>query len=117
GGGARGAGRRGGPGGRAGREASRDGGRPGPGGRGRQEGRAALGGGDVRGGRRDLEPAVRGLLVAGTTSDAGKSVVTAGLCRWLARRGVKVAPFKAQNISLNAMVTADGAEIGRRSEE
>ncbi|MEU5881261.1 cobyric acid synthase [Spirillospora sp. NPDC047279] len=53
------------------------------------------------------------LLVAGTTSDAGKSVVTAGLCRWLARRGVKVAPFKAQNMSLNSMVTADGAEIGR----
>lgn len=55
----------------------------------------------------------KGLLVAGTTSDAGKSVVTAGLCRWLARRGVKVAPFKAQNMSLNSMVTSDGAEIGR----
>ncbi|MGI5207705.1 cobyric acid synthase [Spirillospora sp. CA-108201] len=54
-----------------------------------------------------------GLLVAGTTSDAGKSVVTAGLCRWLARQGVKVAPFKAQNMSLNSMVTSDGAEIGR----
>ncbi|MDT4937203.1 MAG: adenosylcobyric acid synthase, partial [Pseudonocardiales bacterium] len=53
------------------------------------------------------------LLVAGTTSDAGKSVVTAGLCRWLMRQGVKVAPFKAQNMSLNSMVTADGAEIGR----
>lgn len=53
------------------------------------------------------------LLVAGTTSDAGKSVVTAGLCRWLARQGVRVAPFKAQNMSLNSMVTADGAEIGR----
>ncbi|MGI5164435.1 cobyric acid synthase [Spirillospora sp. CA-253888] len=53
------------------------------------------------------------LLVAGTTSDAGKSVVTAGICRWLARQGVKVAPFKAQNMSLNSMVTADGAEIGR----
>ncbi|GAA3118526.1 cobyric acid synthase [Planomonospora alba] len=53
------------------------------------------------------------LLVAGTTSDAGKSVVTAGICRWLARRGVKVAPFKAQNMSLNSFVTADGAEIGR----
>jgi adenosylcobyric acid synthase len=53
------------------------------------------------------------LLVAGTTSDAGKSVVTAGLCRWLARQGVKVAPFKAQNMSLNSMVTPDGAEIGR----
>jgi adenosylcobyric acid synthase len=53
------------------------------------------------------------LLVAGTTSDAGKSVVTAGICRWLARRGVRVAPFKAQNMSLNSTVTADGAEIGR----
>ncbi|MFF2039750.1 cobyric acid synthase [Kitasatospora sp. NPDC058170] len=53
------------------------------------------------------------LLVAGTTSDAGKSVVTAGICRWLARQGVAVAPFKAQNMSLNSFVTADGAEIGR----
>ncbi len=53
------------------------------------------------------------LLVAGTTSDAGKSVLTAGLCRWLARQDVRVAPFKAQNMSLNSTVTADGAEIGR----
>ena len=53
------------------------------------------------------------LLVAGTTSDAGKSVVTAGICRWLVRQGVTVAPFKAQNMSNNSMVTADGAEIGR----
>ncbi|GAB3214000.1 cobyric acid synthase [Marinactinospora thermotolerans] len=53
------------------------------------------------------------LLIAGTTSDAGKSVITAGVCRWLARQGVKVAPFKAQNMSLNSVVTPDGAEIGR----
>ncbi|WP_165986665.1 cobyric acid synthase [Streptomyces sp. YIM 98790] len=53
------------------------------------------------------------LLVAGTTSDAGKSVVTAGICRWLARKGLRVAPFKAQNMSLNSFVTQDGAEIGR----
>ncbi|MPQ98083.1 cobyric acid synthase [Modestobacter sp. I12A-02628] len=53
------------------------------------------------------------LLVAGTTSDAGKSVVTAGICRWLARQGVSVAPFKAQNMSNNSHVTVDGAEIGR----
>ena len=44
-----------------------------------------------------------GLLVAGTTSDAGKSVLTAGICRWLHRRGVKVAPFKVERF---------GAEFG-----
>jgi len=56
---------------------------------------------------------MKGLLVAGTASEAGKSAVTAGICRWLARHGVKVAPFKAQNMSLNSVVTRDGAEIGR----
>ncbi|MCV7055206.1 cobyric acid synthase [Mycolicibacterium gilvum] len=58
-----------------------------------------------------------GLLVAGTTSDAGKTAVTTGLCRALARRGVKVAPYKAQNMSNNSMVCTAvdgaGAEIGR----
>ena len=53
------------------------------------------------------------LLIAGTGSDVGKSVLTAGLCRSLARRGISVAPFKAQNMALNAAVTADGVEIGR----
>jgi adenosylcobyric acid synthase len=53
------------------------------------------------------------LLVCGTASDAGKSLVTAGICRSLARRGVGVAPFKAQNMANNSAVTASGAEIGR----
>jgi adenosylcobyric acid synthase len=53
------------------------------------------------------------LLVCGTHSDAGKSVVSAGICRWLARRGVRVAPFKAQNMALNSVVARDGGEIGR----
>ena len=54
-----------------------------------------------------------GILVAGTSSDAGKSVIVAGLCRALVRRGVRVAPFKAQNMSNNSMVCPDGGEIGR----
>jgi adenosylcobyric acid synthase len=53
------------------------------------------------------------LLVCGTHSDAGKSVVAAGICRWLHRQGVSVAPFKAQNMSLNSVVTLDGGELGR----
>ena len=52
-------------------------------------------------------------LIAGCTSDAGKSVLVAGMCRLLARRGVRVAPFKAQNMSNNYAVTLDGGEIGR----
>jgi len=53
------------------------------------------------------------LMIQGTTSDAGKSALTAGLCRCLLRRGVRVAPFKPQNMALNSAVTSDGGEIGR----
>jgi len=57
--------------------------------------------------------AAGGLLVAGATSGAGKSTVTAGLCRWFRRTGASVAPFKAQNMSNHSAVAVDGGEVGR----
>ncbi|MFZ2074852.1 MAG: cobyric acid synthase CobQ, partial [Methanoregula sp.] len=52
------------------------------------------------------------LMVVGTSSHVGKSVTVAAICRCLVRRGISVAPFKSQNMSLNSFVTADGGEIG-----
>lgn len=70
-------------------------------------------GGKSKQGRREKIRHMKALMIQGCTSDAGKSVLVAALCRILARKGVKVAPFKPQNMALNSAVTVDGGEIGR----
>lgn len=55
----------------------------------------------------------KAIMIQGTTSNAGKSLVTAGLCRIFRQDGYKVAPFKSQNMALNSFITADGLEMGR----
>ena len=55
----------------------------------------------------------KAIMIQGTMSNAGKSIITAGLCRIFAQDGYKVAPFKSQNMALNSYITKDGLEMGR----
>lgn len=55
---------------------------------------------------------MKAIMVVGTTSHAGKSTIAAAICRMLSKRGWRVAPFKGQNMALNAYVTINGGEIG-----
>ena len=55
----------------------------------------------------------RSIMFQGTGSDVGKSLVVAGLCRWASNRGIRVQPFKPQNMSNNAAVAEENGEVGR----
>ena len=55
----------------------------------------------------------KSIMIQGTMSNVGKSLLAGGLCRVLKEDGIKVAPFKSQNMALNSFITADGLEMGR----
>ena len=55
----------------------------------------------------------KNIMIQGTMSNAGKSLIAAGLCRVFSQDGFRVAPFKSQNMALNSFITADGGEMGR----
>ena len=55
----------------------------------------------------------KAIMIQGTTSNAGKSWIAAGLCRIFMQDGYRVAPFKSQNMALNSFITQDGLEMGR----
>ena len=55
----------------------------------------------------------KSIMIQGTMSNVGKSLLVGGLCRVLKEDGIKVAPFKSQNMALNSFITADGLEMGR----
>jgi len=56
----------------------------------------------------------KNLMVQGTMSSAGKSLLTAGLCRVFHQDGLRVSPFKSQNMALNSFITEEGLEMGKR---
>ena len=57
--------------------------------------------------------AAKTIMIQGTASNSGKSILTAALCRIFKQDGYRVAPFKSQNMALNSYITADGLEMGR----
>ncbi|HOK04795.1 MAG TPA: cobyric acid synthase [Victivallales bacterium] len=63
--------------------------------------------------RKTVNKKTKAIMIVGTSSDSGKSLITAALCKIFSEKGVKVAPFKAQNMALNSFVTSNGGEIGR----